>query len=121
MPVTPGTQTSSRGMAASAGVTADPVQRMLTSPAQKERAVPRRLRADEWTGYCPRCDADTVLTVTKADGRWTLRQLCGSSWEESDFEVVCRECGSTWPVAGSAMSLPQWLEQIRGTAGSDGD
>ena len=122
MAVTPGARSSSIDMLASADVTADPVQRMLMSPPQKEPALRRRLRADEWIGYCPHCDDEhAVLTVAKADGRWTLRQLFGSSWEAADLEVVCRACGNRWPVAGSAMSLPQWLERIRGTAGSDAD
>ena len=99
-------------------MTADVGARPL-HPAARDSVDRRRLRSDEWSGHCSRCSADTTLTVIKADGRWTLRQLFGSSWTECDFDVTCRRCGSRWPaqLEGEALSVAGWLEQIR--AGQD--
>lgn len=76
----------------------------------------RRLRPDEWIGYCSRCEDDTTLGVLKADGRWTLRQLFGA-WEDCDFEISCRRCDGRWPAqlrGGETLSVSEWLDELRG-------
>lgn len=80
-------------------------------------------RSPGWTGYCSSCAREVRLSIRKVGGRWTLRELFTSEWEDSDFDIVCGTCAATWPAElhGSGAVLSDWLEVARSSVAASGD
>lgn len=79
-------------------------------------------RSTGWTGWCSNCDREVRLSISKVGGRWTLRELFTSAWEDSDFDVACGTCTATWPALlhADGAVLSDWLEEARSSVAAAG-